>query len=455
MTDPIGLNASLSRRTFLHAGIGAAVAASGLQSVRPVLAASDKPALLGGTPVRSEAWPSWPVSNSLEEDGLREVLQSGKWYRYAAGEQSKVSGFEREWAADVGVPYCQATSSGTASLVCALAALEIGPGDEVLVPPYTFIATINAVLVHHALPVFADSDPETALMDPGSMESRINENTRAVVPVHIAGAPCDMDRIMAIASARGLRVVEDACQAHTAAWNGQRVGSIGDAGCFSFQNSKNITSGDGGALTTKDRGIYTRAQAFQNNGSSRGRDDGARTSNGINLRLTEFQGALLLAQLTRNADFSRRREENGAHLNDLLNAIPGVRAKKTYSGTTRHGYHLYMFDFDPEQFAGMSKSLFLKALSAEGVPASGGYNALNKQAFVEQFLTSRGFQRIYSAQRLQEYREQNICPANDALIERTCWLTQNVLLGSRDDMQSIADAVSRIQAHAGDLVAAR
>jgi dTDP-4-amino-4,6-dideoxygalactose transaminase len=392
------------------------------------------------------------VSDALEEDGLREVLQSGKWYRYAAGEKGKVAEFERQWAADVGVPYCQATNSGTSSLVCALAALQIGPGDEVLVPPYTFIATVNAVLVHHALPVFADTDPDTAQMDPGSLESRINENTRAILPVHIAGAPCDMDRILAIAKTHGLHVVEDACQAHTAAWNGKRVGSLGDAGCFSFQNSKNITSGDGGALTTNDRMIYARAQAFQNNGSSPVKDDGAKTSNGMNLRLTEFQGALLLAQMTRNAELTRRREENGAYLNDLLNAVPGVRAKRTYPGTTRHGYHLYMFDFDPEQFAGMSKSLFLKALAAEGVPASGGYTALNKQPFVEQFLAAPGFQRIYSAQRLKDYREQNECPANDRMIERTCWLTQNILLGSRQDMDSIAEAVSRIQKHAGDLV---
>ena len=452
MTDRHEIDAQVSRRSFLQTGVGAVAVAATLSTVRPVFAWADKPALLGGTPVRIGDWPTWPVSDSLEMDGLREVLQSGKWHRYAAGEQGKVAEFERQWAADVGVPYCQAANSGTSSLVCALAALDIGPGDEVLVPPYTFIATINAVLVHHALPVFVDSDPDTALMDPGTLEGRINENTRAILPVHIAGAPCDMDRILQIAAVRNLKVVEDACQAHTAAWNGKRVGSMGDAGCFSFQNSKNITSGDGGALTTNDRIVYARAQAFENNGTSPVKDDGVRTSNGMNLRLTEFQGALLLAQLTRNEMFTRRREENGAHLNELLNAIPGVRAKRAYPGTTRHGYHLYMFDFDPEQFSGMSKSQLLKALTAEGVPASGGYSALNKHAFVEQFLTSRSFQRIYSPERLKDYREQNVCPANDGMIERTCWLTQNVLLGTREDMESIAAAVSRIQRHAGDLV---
>src|SRR5690606_18847105 len=212
---------------------------------------------------------SWPLSDNREADGLLNVLKSGKWYRYAAGNASTVTGFEKLWAEDVGVPYCQATSSGTAALVTALAALDVGPGDEVLVPPYTFIATINAVLAHHALPVFVDSDPETALMDPGQIEQHINENTRAIIPVHIAGAPCEMDRIMEIARRHDLKVVEDACQAHTAAWKGKRVGSIGDAGCFSFQNSKNITSGEGGAVTTRDEALYANAQAYQNQGLGR------------------------------------------------------------------------------------------------------------------------------------------------------------------------------------------
>src|SRR5690606_18539944 len=218
--------------------------------------------------------------------------------------------------------------------------------------------------------------PETALMDPGQIEQHINKNTRVILPVHIAGAPCEMDRILEIAGRHDLKVLEDACQAHTAAWKGKRVGSIGAAGCFSFQNSKNVTSGEGGAVTTVDEALYANAQAYQNQGSGRLKNDGVRTTNGANLRLTEFQGALLVAQLQRQADLTRRREENGALLNGLLDAIPGVRAKRTYEGTTRHGYHLYMFEYDPEQFAGMPKSRFMEAVRAEGVPISGGYGAL-------------------------------------------------------------------------------
>jgi perosamine synthetase len=453
MSDTLSSNSHVSRRSFLETTAGAAAVAGGLLLTRPVLASATRPALLGGVPAHSGQWPGWPVSSALEEEGLQKVLRSGNWFRGRAGDKGMVAEFERQWARDVGAPYCQATNSGTASLVCALAAMQIGPGDEVLVPPYTFIATINCVLVHHALPVFVDSDPETAQIDAGKLEERINENTRAILPAHIGGAPCDMDRILAIARTRGLKVIEDACQAHTAEWNGKRVGALGDAGCFSFQNSKNLTSGDGGAMTTSDPLVHARAAAFHNNGYSKN-DDGVRTSNGMNLRLTEFQGALLLAQLSRNLEFTRRREENGAYLNQLLEAIPGVRPKKTYPGTTRHGYHLYMFDYDPDGFAGMSKSRFLQALSAEGIPVSGGYSALNKQPFIEQFLNAPGFQRIYSAQRLKDYREQNHCQANDRMIENTCWLTQNMLLGTQQDIEAIANAVSRIQKYAGEVVKA-
>jgi dTDP-4-amino-4,6-dideoxygalactose transaminase len=451
----------LTRRSFIDRSLcttfATAAAAGGLLSTRRLLGATPsagKPALLGGSPIHSGSWPDWPISDQAEEEGLIHVLRGGNWNRYFAGEQGTVASFERRWASDIGTSYCQATNSGTSALVSALAAMQIGPGDEVLVPPYTFVATVNCVLLHHALPVFVDSDPETGLMDAETIAARINENTRAILPVHIAGAPCDMDRILAIAGRHGLKIVEDACQAHTAEWKERRVGSIGDAGCFSFQHSKNATSGEGGALTTNHKQIYARAQAFQNNGSGRAGDDGAYTANGSNLRFTEFQGALLLAQLERNDELARRREENGAYLDTLLKAIAGVSPKKTYPGTTRHGYHLYMFHYEPDEFAGMRKEKFTAALQAEGIPVSGGYAALNKQPFVERFLSSTGFQRIYSAERLKQYRQENHCPANDRMIETTCWLSQNVLLGSKHDMEAIAGAIEKTRKHAADLLKA-
>jgi len=312
----------------------------GLMSARSVLAGGGKPALLSGTPIHSGQWPGWPISDEHDQAVLQEVLRSGQWNRYYAGDHSRVAAFEQQWAKEVGTQYCQATNSGTSALAASLAALEIGPGDEVLVPVYTFVATVNSVLMHHALPVFVDTDPETAQMDAGKLEARITDQTRAILPVHLGGSPCDMDRILAVAARHRLKVVEDACQAHTAEWRGRRVGSWGDAGCFSFQMSKNMTSGDGGALTTNDKMLYVRARGFQNSGNGLADDDGIRTSNGSNLRMSEFHGAIMLGQLGRNDLLTKRREENGAYLNELLTAIPGVRPKKTYPLTTRHGYHL-------------------------------------------------------------------------------------------------------------------
>src|SRR5262249_36166383 len=156
----------------------------------------------------------------------------------------------------------------------------------------------------------------------------------------------------------------------------------GDAGCYSFQNSKNLTSGEGGAMVTSDEMIYFRAQSYQDNGGVRAKHDGKYTGNGINLRMPNFQGALLQHQLTRLEEQSRIREANADYLRKQLDEIGGVRAKKLLSGTTRHGYHLFIFEFDPEEFAGMNKSKFVAALKAEGLPAAGGYSATNKMDWV-------------------------------------------------------------------------
>lgn len=437
----------LPRRRFVQQGVGAAAAAVAFSSVPNVFAADDLPAVLGGRPVRRGDWPSWPVSGNGEDQALTDVLRSGDWYRYAAGE-SRVAAFEQRWAKAIEAVHCQATSSGTAALITSLAALDVGPGDEVLLSPYTFIATVNSVLMHHALPVFVDSDPATAQIDVAQIEPRIRENTRCLLPVHLGGASCDMDRLLEIANRRGMVVVEDACQSHTGQWNGKRLGTLGDAGCFSFQNSKNLTSGEGGALVTRSEEVYHRAEAFHNNGNGHFANDGRSTSNGGNFRMTEFQGTLLLQQLERLEEQSQRRQANAAYLDQLLGEIEGVAPKQKLPGTTRHGYHLYIFDFDPQAFAGMTKSRFRSALGAEGIPVSGGYAATNKLPWVESFLQSRGFQRIYGKKRLDRWRDENQLPANDRMIETTCWMSQNMLLGERRDMELIAAAIGRVQKHA-------
>ena len=435
----------VSRRNF----IGAVVAGSAL--ARPVRArarasAQSGPALLGGTPVRRGPFSLWPVTGDREENALVRLVHNGKWFR---GEQ--VAAFEAAYASLTGAKHCLATANGTSALITSLAVLGVGPGDEVIVPPYTFIATVNAVLLMHALPVFVDSDIETFQIDARKVDAAVTDKTRAIIPVHLGGSAANLDTILDVGRKRGVAVIEDACQAHLAEWRGRKVGTHGRTGCFSFQASKNLNSGEGGAILTNDPELVEACYRFHNNSRGR-RNTGADFSygqTGANLRMTEFQGALLLAQMTRLEEQSRTREQNAAHLTSLLKQIPGITPARMYEGCTRNAYHLYMFRYDPAAFSGLPRATFLKALAAEGVPASGGYSPLNKEPFLEHARSSRGFQAIYSKAQLDAWRDRNRCPENDRLCTQAVWLTQTMLLGPRQDMEDIAEAVRKIQAHAG------
>jgi len=324
------------------------------------------------------------------------------------------------------------------------------------VPPYTFIATVNAVLRQYALPVFVDTDPETFQMDARKLEAAITPRTRAIVPVHLGGNVCDLGAMLPIASRRGVPVLEDACQAHLAEWRGRKVGRFGLAGCFSFQASKNLNSGEGGAIITDDEDLRERCFAFHNNGSgfrSIG-NNFTYSSTGCNLRMPEFQAALLLAQMTRIEAQAGVRAQNGAYLTSLLKDIPGIAPARMYDGCTRNAYHLYMFRYDRQHFAGLPRALFLKALAAEGIPASGGYSPLNKQAFLKNALHARGYQRIFPAKEIAMWEERNQCPANDGLCEEAVWFVQTMLLAPRASMEQIAGAIRKIQKHAGDIAKA-
>ncbi len=437
----------LSRRTFLAASPAAAGAASFAIQV------GEKPALLGGKPVRTEPFPSWPKMDATEEKALLEVLRSGRWFR---GNGPQVARFEEAYARLTGAKHCLATANGTSALFISLNALGVAPGDEVIVPPYTFIATVNVVLLMHAIPVFVDTDPETFQIDPRKIEAAITDRTTAMIPVHIGGSAADMDRIMAIARKHKLPVIEDACQAHLGEWRGRKLGTLGDTGCFSFQASKNLNSGEGGAILTASDELIERCYTFHNNG--RGRritsENFTYQSSGHNLRMTEFQAALLMAQMTRLEEQVRARDENGQYLTSLLREIPGIEPARTYEGCTRNAYHLYMLRYRKEHFAGLPRAKFLKALRAEGIPASEGYRPLNKEPFIKQALSSRAFRAVCPPERLRQWEERNQCPENDRLCEEAVWFTQNMLLGTRRDMEQIAEAIRKIQAHAADLVKA-
>ncbi len=453
------MESGISRRGFLGLAATGALLAHDTRGGGAVVASSvvfnsnARPALLGGTPVRSKPWPTWPVFDEREERHLQEVLASGKWFR---GYGDKVAKFEEAYARLTGSKYCLATANGTSALLTAMSVMDIGPGDEVIVPPYTFVATINVVLMHHALPVFVDSDLETFQIDTGKIEKAVTDRTTLLMPVHIAGLPADLDRVMEVARKRNVPVLEDACQAHLAEWRGRKAGTYGKAGCFSFQASKHLNAGEGGAIISDDEAFIENCYTFHNN--SRARKGTAGSTGfaysprpGANLRLTEFQGNLLLAQMVRLDEQSRTREENAGYLASSLSRIPGIKPARLYEGVTRAAYHLFMFRYDKQAFGGLPRSAFLKALTAEGIPCSSGYRPLNKEPFIQTALQSRGYRRVYSKETLEGWRERNACPQNDILCEQAVWLSQNMLLGSRSDMDQIAEAIAKVHAHAGEL----
>src|SRR5262245_53710266 len=438
----------MTRRNFLGT-VAAAGVASGSISARGI---DNKPALLGGQATRTEPFPSWPKFDTSEEKALADVLRSGKWYR---GNGQHVNQFEQAYAQLMGAKHCLATANGTSALLVSLAALDVGPGDEVIVPPYTFVATVNVILSRYALPVFVDTDRETFQIDARKIEAAITERTIAIMPVHLGGGAADMDAILAVARKQKLPIIEDACQSHLAEWRGHRVGTFGATGCFSFQASKNLNCGEGGAILTDNEDLLERLFSFHNN--SRGRKtagyDFSYAGSGLTLRLTEFQGALLVAQMARLEAQAILREQNAQYLTRLLGEIPGVLPARAYDGCTRNAYHLYMFRYRKERFANLPRADFLKALRAEGVPASGGYSPLNKEPFLKNTFQSRGYQTVYGKDRLASWEERSRCPANDRLCEEAVWFTQNMLLGERREMEQIAEAVRKIQSHAGELAA--
>jgi dTDP-4-amino-4,6-dideoxygalactose transaminase len=450
---------AVSRRHFIQtasvAGAGLSLALPHVGPTNLFAAEVEKPVKLGGKPACTTDWPGWPVVDATEENALSGVLKSKRWFR---GSGDAVAKFEDQYAKVTGAKHCLATASGTAALSTVLGALDLGPGDEVIIPPYTFVATYNVITLNYALPVFADVDLETFQVDPRAMARAITKNTAALMPVHIGGSPADLDAIIKLGADHKIPVIEDACQAHMAEWRGKKVGTLGLAGCFSFQASKNLNSGEGGAVLTNDRDFAETCYNFHNQGRARavkGYNFTYSGTRGSNLRLSEFQGGLLTAQMTRLEEQTKKRNANAAYLTSMLKEIPGIKPAKLYDGVTASAFHLYMFRFDPAQFGGLDRGKFMSALAAEGVPASSGYGVMNRDDYVSALAKNKHFLKIYGDKRMNEWLQQNqSCPQNQKLCEQAVWFTQTMLLADRSAMEQIAAAIRKIQRHASALAKA-
>jgi len=439
---------NVSRRRFMKkvsTGAVAAVTAGTVAAHGNVVKKADTLGALGGTPVRTEPFPKWPQPTADIEKSLVAAFRSGSWGR-RLGERRHGAGqvgiLEKTFAELIGAKHCLATGSCTQALHTALHALGVGAGDEVLVTPCTYIASIQAVLLCNALPVFVDVDIDTFQMDPDKIGPLVNENTRVVEPVHIGGIPCSMEKLMAIAKKHDLRMVEDAAQAHLAEFKGKKCGTFGDLGCFSFQSSKVLACGEGGAIVSDDAGLIENCYAFHNIGLD---SKGERHGIGTKYRMNEFEAAVLNPQFATIEEQTQTRNENAAYLAGRLEEIPGIAPQKLHEGVTRAAYYIYGIRYQKEYFNNAPKVKFLRALRGEGIRFSTMYfDRLNTQPYIENTLNSRAFQKIYSKQRLARYREQNQCPLNDRLSEEGIWLPQYAFLGGKKLMDEIADAIAKI-----------
>ena len=404
-------------------------------------------AAAGGTPIRTSPFPGWPVFDATEEEAILGVLRSSNWF---LGE--RVAEFERTFT-----EYCEAkhgvsVSSGTVALQVALEAAGVVLGDEVIVPSYTFIATASSVALVGGVPVFVDVDPDTYLIDPAAVEAAITEKTKAIIAVHIAGQPADLDALTAIAAKHGVLLIEDSAQAHAAAWKGRRVGAIGDLGTFSFQASKNLNAGEGGFIVTDDEELHLRAWSIHNCGRAPGGEWYEHPLVGGNYRLTEMQAALALSQLRRLDEQTEKRTHSAALLTEQLSEIEGIRPLAVDERVTRHAFHLYVFRYDADAFGGASREQFLKALAAEGIPCAAGYKPLYREpAFQARFsdfpLSSPAFggRPDYSGVH---------CPVTERICaDEAVWLTQNLLLGTESDISQISEAIAKIAAQPEALAA--
>ena len=343
-------------------------------------------------PARRNAGPARHVSGLARRGHARRrrargVVRRGKWFR---GEQ--VAAFESAYASLTGAKGCLATANGTSALITSLAALGIGPGDEVIVPPYTFIATVNAVLLMHALPVFVDTDIDTFQIDARKIEAAITPRTRAVIPVHLGGSAADLDTILPIAAAAASRSWKTPARRTSPSGAAARSARYGMTGCFSFQASKNLNSGEGGAVLTNDAGAAGNLLSVpqQQPRPRRHRNRLLLYPDRREPAPDRVPGrAVAGADDAAGSTVEDEGAERGLSHEPCSPQIPGIAPARMYEGCTRNAWHLYMFRYDSSQFSGLPRAAFLKALAAEGIPASGGYSPLNTQPFLDETLQPR------------------------------------------------------------------
>jgi len=409
-------------------------------------------AIHGGEAAVKESIPDWPIFGEEERQALLASFDSGQWFR-----GDRVASFEEKFARFQHARFGVATASGTTALEAALTSVGLQPGDEVILPSYTFMASAAAILKVNAVPVFCDVRENTFNMDLDSVEGLISERTRAILPVHFAGLPVDMDRLLSIADQHQLPVVEDAAHAWGSCWRGKGVGAWGSAGAFSFQMSKNLTAGEGGICLTDHEERANQMRGYAN--CNRGLDDPwyGRFVMGSNLRMTELQAAILGAMLDRLEKQVMIRERNGAILDHGLEEIEGIHPLERDPRCDRRSYHLYMARFDSEGFEGVDRERVFQALQAEGVPVYGGYQEpLYRMPLFQKMGEGPAFCPVACPFHGPMPNYASLClPGVEKVCRQALWMRHNLLLGTERLMEQILVAFRKVRENAHTLYDSR
>jgi dTDP-4-amino-4,6-dideoxygalactose transaminase len=407
----------------------------------------------GGAPVRSAPWPKWPESGVQEQQALSNVALAMQWGGIPIP-GPRASEFANQWANYIGTKHCVLTSSGTAALVVALRAAGIKAGDEVIVPSLTWVATASAVVELNGVPVFADIEPESLCMDPNLAEAAITSLTKAIIVVHLGSSMVNIEKIVALCRKHNLILIEDCAHAHGMQWEGQGAGSFGDLGCFSFQSSKLLTSGEGGAVVTNDREFAMRCYAITNCGSKEYDNLPFRgTIFGSNYRITEFQAALLDLQFKRLPEQIERRATNLQYFIEALSSLGdiGLRSQKQYESITRHSFFEFILLYDQSKWLGLHRDEFVKALRAEGIGRPWTCDGLfyrPVQDCIDGFFAVRSTEYPCISARYGDMLtpDQAPCPITRvAAYEQTIWFHHSLFLGSTADMDDIISAILKIK----------
>ncbi len=406
-----------------------------------------KLAICGGQKVKSKPFPAWPQWDASDESAMLDALRLGRWSRVSLARQSPqgnndgyLERLEQAFAQRHAARYALAVASGTAALDMAVSCVDIQRGDEVVVSPYSFISSATCILHAGAVPVFVDICPDTWNLNVHDIPDHLTDKTRAIIAVHFAGQPCEMDTLCTLAERHGLSVIEDAAQAVNASWCGRPIGSMGDIGCFSLQGSKNLTCGEGGVVVTNSEDHYHKLYALHTLGRAFGSPWYTHSELGWNYRLTELQAAVACAQLRRFDVQRATRAANAAYLTEFLSGMEGILVKHLDPRATNPIFHLFAFRFQRDAWPGLSRRRFVVALNAEGIPCTEGYShpIYRNPLF--------GFSEDVSS----AYADR--CHVAEQICREAVWLPQNLLLGDRHDMEEIAGAITKIRLHLQELV---